>query len=126
VAGTVTSGSDRNTKENFSAVDPQKVLDKIAAIPIQRWSYKHDPGTPHIGPMAQDFHAAFGVGPDNEHITMVDADGVAFAAIQALHEHVKTQDSEISKLQQENSRLKDRLDALEKKHDNLDARIRAP
>jgi hypothetical protein len=38
--------------------------------------------------MAQDFHEAFGVGRDERHITTVDADGVALAAIQGLNEKV--------------------------------------
>ena len=39
----------------------------------------------HIGPTAQDFSRAFGLGEDNRHITTVDADGVALAAIQGLY-----------------------------------------
>jgi hypothetical protein len=35
--------------------------------------------------MAQDFYAAFGVGEDDKHITSIDEDGVALAAIKALH-----------------------------------------
>ena len=79
-----TPSSDRNVKENFSPVDPADILEKVAGLPISRWNYQADADTPHIGPMAQDFHAAFGVGPDNTRIATVDADGVALAAIQAL------------------------------------------
>jgi len=39
----------------------------------------------HVGPMAQDFYAAFKVGEDDKHITSIDEDGVALAAIKALH-----------------------------------------
>lgn len=82
--------SDRNAKENFAAVDPQAVLARVAAMPVSRWNFKAD-ATPHIGPMAQDFHAAFGVGPDDKHIATVDADGVALAAIQGLHQKLQEQ-----------------------------------
>lgn len=50
----------------------------------------------HIGPMAQDFHAAFEVGEDDEHIATVDADGVALAAIQGLYRLVAEKDAKIA------------------------------
>ena len=53
--------SDRAAKENFTAVNPRDVLDKVAALPLARWNFKAAPGLDHIGPMAQDFHAAFGL-----------------------------------------------------------------
>ena len=82
--------SDRNAKENFAAVDPQAVLARVLALPISRWNFKADE-TQHIGPMAQDFHAAFAVGPDDKHIATVDADGVALAAIQGLNQKLEAQ-----------------------------------
>ena len=85
VNGTFISSSDRARKENFAEVKPRDVLERLASMPIQKWNYKDDAKVRHIGPMAQDFHAAFGVGPDEKHIAMVDADGVALAAIQGLH-----------------------------------------
>src|SRR6185295_2058477 len=89
VNGTVTAtafnpSSDRNLKENFAPVSPRDVLDKVAAMPISRWNFIGDARTAHFGPMAQDFHAAFGLGTDERHIATVDADGVALAAIQGL------------------------------------------
>src|SRR5208283_3394063 len=59
--GVLFNGSDRNTKENFSTISPCEVLDKVDALPIGRWNYKVDKSSEHIGPMAQDFHAAFGL-----------------------------------------------------------------
>jgi hypothetical protein len=44
--------------------------------------------TRHLGPTAQDFHAAFNVRPDDWPFTTVDADGVALAAIQGLDQKV--------------------------------------
>ena len=87
--------SDRNAKENFKPVSPRAVLDKVAALPITRWNFKEDTSTEHIGPMAQDFSAAFEVGEDDRHISTVDESGVALAAIQALHEIVNTQNLEM-------------------------------
>ena len=81
---------------------------------IQKWNYKDDAKVRHIGPMAQDFYAAFGVGPDEKHIAMVDADGVALAAIQGLHEIVQEKEAAIEALRRENQSLGQRLEALEK------------
>jgi len=92
VNGTFVSASDRNAKENITPVDPGLVLDKVVAMPISHWNYKQDPESRHLGPMAQDFHAAFGVGPDDKHIATVDADGVALAAIQGLNRKVEEQE----------------------------------
>ena len=87
--GTLVSTSDRSLKQDFSEVNSRSVLEKVAQLPIQTWAYKNDPGTKHLGPMAQDFYAAFGVAPDDKHITTVDESGVALAAIQGLNEKVE-------------------------------------
>jgi hypothetical protein len=84
-SGTWASLSDRNVKTNIVALDDAAVLAKVAALPIERWSYKSERGVRHVGPMAQDFYAAFRVGEDDRHITSIDEDGVALAAIKALH-----------------------------------------
>jgi hypothetical protein len=72
-------------KTNVARVDDAAVLDKVASLPISRWSYITERGVRHVGPMAQDFYAAFRVGEDEKHITSIDEDGVALAAIKALH-----------------------------------------
>ncbi len=84
-SGTWASASDRDLKTDVVRVDDAAVLEKVAQLPIDRWSYKSERGVRHVGPMAQDFYAAFGIGPDDKHITSIDEDGVALAAIKALH-----------------------------------------
>jgi hypothetical protein len=84
-SGTWASLSDRNAKTGIVPLDDDAVLAKVDALPISRWSYKTEHGVRHVGPMAQDFYAAFGVGEDDKHITSIDEDGVALAAIKALH-----------------------------------------
>jgi hypothetical protein len=84
-SGTWASLSDRNVKTNIAPLDDSTVLAKVAALPISRWSYKTEHGVRHVGPMARDFYAAFKVGEDDKHITSIDEDGVALAAIKALH-----------------------------------------
>ena len=82
--------SDRNVKHQVEPVDAEAVLEKVSSLPLSSWSYKaQDPSVRHIGPMAQDFHAAFGVGEDNRRISAVDADGVALAAIQGLNQKLE-------------------------------------
>jgi hypothetical protein len=90
VTGSVTAtafnpSSDRHIKENFADINRSSVLDRLARIPISTWNFIGDDGARHMGPMAQDFYAAFGLGMDDKHISTVDADGVAFAAIQELN-----------------------------------------
>jgi hypothetical protein len=109
--------SDRNAKKNFSSIDPQNVLEKVAAMPITRWNYKTDSSkVTHVGPMAQDFHAAFGLnGGDDKHISVVDAQGVALAAIQGLNQKLEAEKAENAKLRSSLTDLEKRLAALERK-----------
>jgi hypothetical protein len=84
------------------SIDAREVLARVVALPISSWSYVFDePSVRHIGPMAQDFHAAFDVGGDERRIDPLDAQGVALAAIQALHEVVEAQRREIDDLHQQ-------------------------
>ncbi len=55
--------------------------------------------------MAQDFHAAFGVGPDDKHIGTMDDDGVALAAIQGLNERLQEKEAPIAELERHLSQL---------------------
>ena len=81
--------SSRAFKTGFELLDPETALSKVAEMPISRWQYKDDPmGAVHIGPMAEDFHAAFSTGSD-ESISLTDANGVALAAIQGLLERIE-------------------------------------
>jgi hypothetical protein len=83
--GVWTNASDVKLKERFRAVDNQDLLRRLARMPIRFWSYKAEPGVRHLGPTAQDFRRAFALGQGDSAIGTVDADGVALAAIQALH-----------------------------------------
>lgn len=94
--------SDRNVKENFGPVDIHGILSQLATIPVETWNYKaQGAAIRHIGPMAQDFAKAFGVGEDDRHINMVDAFGVTLASIQALYEVIKEKDARINALEQQ-------------------------
>jgi len=84
--GVWTNTSDRNRKHHFEAVSGEDVLARLRGMDVLTWSYRDENDSlRHMGPMAQDFHAAFGLGgADSTHIATVDADGVALAAVQAL------------------------------------------
>jgi hypothetical protein len=111
--GSWSSLSDRNAKDHLTPVNSQTVLAQVAALPLTTWSYKTEPGVRHVGPMAQDFYNAFGVGEDDKHITEVDEGGVALAAIQGLDQKLKEKDGEIQNLKQQNDSLAERLNELE-------------
>jgi trimeric autotransporter adhesin len=100
--------SDRNRKQDFLAVDGEDMLTRIRALPVSTWRYRDeaDRSTLHIGPMAQDWHRAFGFTHDNTTINMSDFDGVNLAAIKAL-------ETRTTALQSENAELRARLERLE-------------
>ena len=78
--------SDRNGKHAVEPVDPHDVLARVVAMPIATWQWTAEAGrVRHMGPMAQDFKAAFELGDSDKQIVTVDADGVALAAIQGLN-----------------------------------------
>ena len=104
--------SDVNSKHLFRNLDGETVLSKLAAIPIREWSYKaQDTAIRHVGPTAQDFHAAFGLGEDPLGISTIDADGIALRAIQALEARSRR---EREALAAENAALRAELGALRK------------
>jgi hypothetical protein len=91
--------SDRNLKQDLVPLDGGAVLARLAQVPLYAWSPKgRNAHVRHYGPMAQDFHAAFGLGDDETMIGMQDADGVALAAIQGLNAKVESQAREIAEL----------------------------
>ena len=115
-SGSWSSVSDRDLKDNFTPVDGQEVLASLAEMPIATWNYEaQDPSIRHMGPAAQDFSAAFGLGESETAISTVDADGVALAAIQGLYELSQEQAARIETLEQENASLQQQLDDVERR-----------
>jgi hypothetical protein len=91
--------SAREAKQGFAPVDAAAILAKVAALPLSTWAYTNSPTVRHLGPVAQDFHAAFALGDDDKHIATVDADGVALAAIQGLHQLLKEKEARLTQLE---------------------------
>jgi len=111
--GTINSDSDRNAKTDFTPVDTAAVLEHVINLPIQRWRFKAESSEiKHVGPMAQDFRAAFGLGDGATSIATVDADGVALAAIQGLNKIVREKDVEIQELKRSLLELKAQVNQL--------------
>jgi hypothetical protein len=98
--------SDRAMKTNVVSLDDDAVLARVAKLPISEWSYRTQDGRiRHAGPMAQDFYAAFGLGEDGRHITSIDEDGVALAAIKALERRERAADARNQALERQVAEL---------------------
>jgi len=113
-SGTWSSLSDRNAKTDIAPLDDAAILAKVAALPVSAWRYKTETGVRHVGPMAQDFYAAFGVGEDDRHITSIDEDGVALSAIKALAAENHRLRGENAAIRARGARTDARLAAVEK------------
>lgn len=106
--------STREAKANLAPVDGARIVEVLGSLPIFTWSYRSQSDSiRHIGPMAQDFHAAFGVGEDDQHISAVDADGVALAALQGMYQLLQERDAQVTKQQERIKALEARVVSLE-------------
>lgn len=124
IGGSWVNSSDRDAKENIEPVNTREVLHKVSQLRVNSWNYKAEgKAVRHIGPMAQDFAAAFSVGDDNKHISTVDADGVALAAIQGLHQLVNERDAEIRRLKKQVVALEQQVEAVQGVRHQWEARL---
>ncbi|MBN2505934.1 MAG: hypothetical protein JXQ71_04500 [Verrucomicrobia bacterium] len=112
--GAWTDSSARDAKENFVPVAPLEILHRLEQLPITTWNYRaeHD-AVRHLGPVAQDFHRAFGLGGDDRHLAALDSAGVALAALQGLHATVKHKEARIAALEDTVAALARRLAHLQ-------------
>ncbi len=97
--------SDREFVEQLASVEPRQILEALVRIPIETWNYKfEDESIRHIGPMAQDFYAAFGLGNTDKMIYHMDAIGVCMASIKGLYALTQDQAAQITQLREELSK----------------------
>ncbi|MFP6584254.1 MAG: hypothetical protein VCD00_17090 [Candidatus Hydrogenedentota bacterium] len=111
--------SAEESKENYTRIDAEHILEQVTALPIEQWNYRHqDDSVKHIDPYAEDFHADFGLhGESNRTISSQDLDGVALAAIQGLNQKLETElEDTRGKLDEQQAEI-DRLEAELAKHD---------
>jgi hypothetical protein len=107
------NASDVNRKENFRDEDAGALLEKLSRLPIRSWNYKADASSiRHLGPTAQDFHAAFQLGGSDKAISTVDAAGVALVSVQALEQRTREQAREIEVLHADHAALQNEFAAL--------------
>jgi uncharacterized coiled-coil protein SlyX len=112
--------SDRSLKSGIEAVDASDVLDRVVSLPIARWSFTAALGVAHMGPMAQDFHAAFGLGDDPTRLAPMDVQGVALAAIQGLNAKLEER---VARLAHTAAVKDDQIQALSQSVSERDAQI---
>jgi trimeric autotransporter adhesin len=117
--------SDRDAKTNISLLNGKSVLNKLLAMPVSSWSFKGGEAYRQIGPMAQDFFAAFKLGDSDKAISAMNMGGVALAAIQGLNQKLidesKAKDAKISALEKK----AEKFDALERAHDAMQRELAA-
>ncbi len=108
--------SDSALKSNIRPIDGGQLLDRLADVPISRWNYEgQSDEVEHIGPMAQDFYAAFGLGGDETKISSLDPAGVALAAIKELTkrtERIAELEADLAKQQQQINELRALVKAM--------------
>jgi len=125
--GSWSSVSDRNLKENFAAVDGEDVLRRLRTVPVTTWNYKTEGrAVRHMGPMAQDFSAAFHLGDSDTKIATIDPDGVALAGVQALDKRSVEQQQKIDALQKDLKAKEEALATLGLRLQRLEALLALP
>ena len=123
-SGSWESFSDRDVKTFFTPVDGGLILELLSRLPIRSWSYKTEMlPSQHLGPTAQDFHEIFGLGRDDKYISMVDADGVALAAIQGLYELVMKKEDQIRNQQRTMGLMESNMSTLRNQVTVLEGRL---
>jgi len=120
IAGVLTENSDVHAKQDIESVDGRNILEKLSQLEISEWSYKDAPKDRHIGPMAQDFRAAFGLGHTDKGISTLDSSGVALAAIQALADQNRQLADQNQQLNVKNRSLEQRVSELESQSQRVD------
>jgi hypothetical protein len=109
--GTISQLSSRFAKENFQDTNGRVLLAKLEQMPISSWNYRGAPAQErHLGPVAEDFHAAFGLGASERFVSVTDEAGVALASVKALQQEIKQRDERIEALEQRLQALEARLD----------------
>jgi hypothetical protein len=127
-SGVFSCSSSRSLKEHFGAVDGEELLARIRGIPVGTWSYIAEGAqVRHMGPFAEDFRAAFGLGTDARSIGLLDIDGVNFAAVKALEARtaeLRLKTAEVDHLTAQVAALRERQAATDARLAELEALVR--
>jgi hypothetical protein len=109
--------SARSEKTDVECVDPQTALDGVVSLDIRTWELDHQAEGRHMGPMAGEFRETFGLGSDEDSIASVDADGVLFAAVQALDDELEDKEAQ---LEDQRSQLEDQRAHIDEQRDQIE------
>src|SRR5690606_1741641 len=100
---------------------------RLDAMPITTWSFIGDPDHQRrMGPVAEDFYEAFGLGNVSTAIVVQDMAGVSLAAIKGLSRRWATLDSNATALEKRTTRLEaeaQEIRALRTQNQNLAERV---
>jgi hypothetical protein len=122
--GAWVSSSDSTKKHRWHDVDGEDVLSRLAAMPVRSWSYREEgDSVRHMGPTAQDFRDAFGLGDTDKAIAGVDADGVALAAVQALIRRTAELRGDNDALRRDNAELRTNVERMRNELDQVRALV---
>ena len=127
-SGAFVCSSSRTLKDRFGAVDGEELLGRIRGVPVSTWSYIGEQrGVRHLGPFAEDFRAAFGLGVDDRSIGLLDIDGVNFAAVKALEARtaeLRVKAAQVDRLTAEVATLRERQAATDARLAELETIVR--
>ena len=121
-SGSMSCASSRTLKANFLNVDGDDLLARIRRTPVSTWSYIGEDGNVrHMGPVAEDFHAAFGLGTNATTIGHLDIDGVNFAGVKALEARTTELQRQVAERDRANAELATRVTELEARLARMEA-----
>ena len=127
-SGVFACTSSRTLKEHFVGVDGEDLLARVRGVPVNSWSYIGEQGgVRHLGPFAEDFRAAFGLGADDRSIGLLDIAGVNFAAVKALEARtaeLRVKAAEVARLTTEVAALREHQAATDARLAELEALVR--
>jgi trimeric autotransporter adhesin len=108
-----TCASSRTLKENYLSVDGEDILYRVRNTPVTTWSMIGHTDVRHLGPVAEDFYHAFGLGIGETTIGLGDIDGVNFAGVKALEARTTQLLAELEASRAEVVELRERVARLE-------------
>lgn len=122
---TWTCASSRTLKNNYEPVHGEDVLIRLRSVPVTTWSMIGGEEVRHLGPVAEDFWQAFGLGLGETTIGMGDIDGVNFAAAKALEARTADLQTQLNARTAQVAELRGQVDAQAALIARMEERLRA-
>lgn len=99
IEGSYEHSSSETVKQAIEPLDESEIIRRISNVGIHEWSYTNNPDIRHIGPMAEEFYAAFGLGSSERSISASNMAGLGLAGIQALEARNRELEERLAKLE---------------------------